>query len=539
MGRQIRVLVHGFVCVMGMGCLPETQHIQLGGSDLPVPSPSAPTGGVAGSGAATGLTGSNLPSSSGTSPSNVTPGVMSAMNGSAIPQPVATVMTGDAGAAAPAPVAVGPVEWTMFNYDYANSRNNRTETKITVANVATLTQKWQRELQGGVSSTPQVMGGKVYVNDHSGSAYRLDAETGAVDWQRRGLYSPRVGTNLVVGDIDFGAGGANLYAMKTADGTIAWQTPISNHPMPMIDSSPIQVGNLIVVGVGSYEIISSSADYTARGSLVAVDMTTHKEVWRWWATSNDAQEGGGVSIWSSVAYDPELKMVFVGTGNPYEPPMPKTSNSLVAINATSGELVWYNQFHNNDFYTQPGGCKGQGETAPGCDFDVGASPNLFKAQGKDAVGVGSKGGLYRAFERGTGTMLWERKLGAGTWWGGVMAVAATDDNTIYVANNNFMNGENLIALDMNSGDVKWMTPTMAAVWGAVSLANGVLYTAGKDGMLRAYEAASGKELHSWDVGHDAASGVAISDGVVYVSSGFTGQGSVSRPGARVSAFTLP
>lgn len=439
----------------------------------------------------------------------------------------------------PAQAAAGPVEWTTFNYDNANSRNNRTETKISVANVATLMEKWQRELQAGVSSTPQVMGGKVYVNDHGGSAYMLNAETGAIEWQRRGLYVPRVGTPLVVGDVFYGAGSALMHAMKPSDDSTVWTAQLSTHRSPMIDSSPVRVGDLIVIGVASYEIVTSQTDYTARGSVVAINMADGSEAWRWWSTANNAEEGGGVSVWSSAAYDPELKMIFIGTGNPYEAPPPKTSNALVALASDTGELVWFNQFHPGDIYTQPGGCQGQGEAAPRCDFDIGASPNLFKAQGKDAVGVGSKGGLYRTFERATGTMLWERQLGAGSWWGGVMAVAATDDTTIYVPNNNFQNGENIFALDMNSGDVEWMTPIPSAVWGALTLANGVLFSCGKDGMMRAYEAATGKELKAWDLGRDAASGVAVSDGVVYATSGFTGQGQVNRPGARVSAFSLP
>jgi polyvinyl alcohol dehydrogenase (cytochrome) len=488
-----------------------------------------------------------------TSPSGLAGATSTSASNQAVPgagmggpgMPTLVPQTGaSGGTSAPPEVAppmqpLGPVEWTTFNYDNNNSRNNRTETKISVANVASLVEKWQRELAGGVSSTPQVVGGKVYVNDHGGSAYRLDGETGAVDWQRRGLYSPRVGTNLVVGDIVFGAGGPNLYAMNTSDGTDAWQARISNHPMPLIDSSPVQAGELIVVGVGSYEIISSSANYTAQGSVVALNKSDGTEVWRWWATKNDAEEGGGVSVWSSIAYDPELKMVWIGTGNPYEAPSPKTSNSLVALEAETGKLVWHSQFHPDDVYTQPGGCSGPGQTTPNCDFDVGASPNLFTAQGKAAVGVGSKGGLYRTFERATGTMLWEKDLGAGTWWGGVMAVAATDDTTIYVANNNWQNGENLFALDMNTGEAKWTIATTSAVWGALTLAHGVLFSCSKDGMMRAYEAATGTELKAWDIGHDAASGVAVSDGVVYATSGFTGQGSVTRPGARVTAFTLP
>jgi polyvinyl alcohol dehydrogenase (cytochrome) len=454
-------------------------------------------------------------------------------------------MPGAGGAAAPVTevpvVPEGPpptIEWPTFNYDNNNSRNNRAETKITVANVATLTEKWRAQLQGGVTSTPQVVGGKVFVGDHTGSMYKLDAATGAVEWQAPRLFAPRTGSNLVVGDIVLGAGGQNLHARNVADGTMAWVFQLNTHPTAMVDSSPVLVGENIVIGVANYEVINSSANYTARGAVVAVSKTG-QEVWRWWATPDDATAGAGVSVWSSAAYDPGRKMMFIGTGQPYELPAGEHSNALVALNADTGDLMWFNQFHADDAYTQPGGCKGSLGPQPNCDLDIGASPNLFRAQGKDVVGVGSKGGLWRTFERDTGVMLWEKQLGSGTWWGGVMAVAATDDTTIYVANNNYQTGEFIFALDMETGDEKWKTPIMASVWGALTLANGVLFATGKDGMMRAYDSATGMELNSWDIGHDGAGGVSISDGVVYAPAGFTGQGSVSRSGARVMAFGLP
>jgi polyvinyl alcohol dehydrogenase (cytochrome) len=473
------------------------------------------------------------------------PGVPSpaAPDGTGTPAPTAPGVVPTDPAAMPGAPAIpeGPpptVEWTAFNYDNNNSRNNRAETKITVQNVATLTQKWQQEVPSGSTSTPQVVGGKVYVSSHDGSMYRLDAETGMREWTASRLFSPRTGSNLVVGNLVLGAGGQFLRARNIEDGSQVWNAQLNTHPNTMIDSSPVLVGDLIVIGVANYEVINSSANYTGRGAVVAVDMMG-TEKWRWWATPDDATAGAGVSVWSSAAYDPGRKMIFIGTGQPYELPAGEHSNALVALDAVTGEPKWFNQFHPDDAYTQPGSCKGELGPGPNCDLDIGASPNLFRAQGMDAVGVGSKGGLFRTFERETGTMLWEVQLGAGTWWGGVMAVAATDDTTIYVANNNYQTGENIFALDMNTGDIKWMTKIEVSVWGALSLANGVLFSTGKDGMMRAYDSATGVELKSWDIGHDAAGGVSISDGVVYAPSGFTGQGSVTRSGGRVTAFALP
>lgn len=429
-------------------------------------------------------------------------------------------------------------EWSSFNYDASNSRNNRSEHEISVSNVSELREIWELSLDSGATSTPIVVDGRVYVGDHGGALYGIDAANGSPVWRVNGLFSPRTSTPLLVGDVVYAAGGQRLYARRRNDGGQIWTATLNNHPQTMIDSSPILVGDKIIIGVANYELITSRSDYTGRGAVVAVDAADGRELWRWWAALDNGSEGAGVSVWSSVAYDPGRNLVFVGTGQPYEFPAAEHANSLVALDADDGSLVWYNQFHGDDVFTQPGGCQGGGRTQPACDFDIGASPNLFRAQGEDVVGVGSKGGLYRVVDRDHGRVVWERQLGSGSWWGGVMAVAATDDDAIYVVNNFYEDGEAIFALDQETGDIIWETPMPVPVWGAVSVANGVLYVTGKDGILRVFDTADGDELRSWDVGHDCASGVSISDGVVYVSSGFTGLGTVRRQGARLTAFSL-
>jgi polyvinyl alcohol dehydrogenase (cytochrome) len=429
------------------------------------------------------------------------------------------------------------VEWTTFNYDRNNSRNNRAESEINVENVAGLRRAWEMSLSDGLTSTPIVTQGMVYVGDHAGALYGIDATTGDGVWRVNGLFAPRTSTPLVAGDVVFAAGGQRLYARRRSDGAQLWTAMLNSHPQTMIDSSPTLVGDKIVIGVANYELITARSDYTGRGAVVALDAADGREVWRWWAANDDGSEGAGVSVWSSAAYDPQRGLVFIGTGQPYEFPAAEHANSLVALDVEDGALVWYNQFHSEDVFTQPGGCQG-GRSQPACDFDIGASPNLFVADGKDVVGVGSKGGLYRVVDRDQGSVVWERQLGSGSWWGGVMAVAATDDHAIYVVNNAYQNGEAMFALDQDTGEVIWETSMPFPVWGAVSIANGVLYVTAKDGVLRAFDAENGTELQAWDVGHDCAGGVSISDGVVYVSSGFTGLGEVRRPGARLSAFSL-
>src|SRR5690606_30104054 len=113
----------------------------------------------------------------------------------------------------------------------------------------------------------------------------------------------------------------------------------------------------------------------------------------------------------------------------------------------------------------------------GADADVGAMPNLFTVDGVDAVGVGDKAGTYRALDRETGEVLWERHLTEGGLQGGVMASAAVADGTIYVASNEASQDAVLFALDADTGEEVWRTEVGAHVTGPVTWANDVLYLA--------------------------------------------------------------
>lgn len=428
----------------------------------------------------------------------------------------------------------GPVEWTTFNYDADNSRNNRSETTISVSNVANLTVKWTRDLRGnGVTSTPIVVGDRVYVNDFSGRQYALRADNGMNFYETPVLYGFRSGTPLVSGNVAYSAIGSTLFARDRMTGAELWKAVLHSEPSVMIDSSPVMIEGMIITGIANFQLVGGGP-YTAHGAIVAIDAMTGDQVWK---LIPGMQSGAGVSVWSSAAYDPKRKLMFYGTGNAYTAPSGPNSNSLIAVDL-DGKIVWVNQFHPNDTYTVPNGC-GAGSTAPGCDFDIGASPNLFQAQGMDVVGAGSKGGLYRVVDRDTGKkVIWEVDTGTGTWWGGIMAVAAVGDDTVYVVNNKQAMGEKLFALDKDTGEERWSQPLKLPVWGALTLANGVLYLVTLEGTLHAFDAAKGQELKTWDVGFDAAGGVSVSNGVVYVSSGYNGQHTQQRKGARVTALWL-
>ncbi len=403
-------------------------------------------------------------------------------------------------------------------------------------------------MDNGVTSTPIVVDGTAYVCDHARKITAVRAATGEILWQHelKDLFI-RCSSPLVVGDRVYFAGNNTVYARNRQTGEAIWSTLIGTHANSLIDSSPVVAGNKLVIGLANYEVIypgwgskdKTPRDYTGRGAVIALNMEDGKEAWRFWTGLNNKEGGAGVSVWSTAAVDEKRKLIFIGTGQAYEPPAGPYSDALIAINYETGPVngkpYWVNQFHKGDVYTD-GLCLGGVENCK--DTDIGASPNLFVSQGKDVVGVASKGALWRTVLRDTGETLWEVQLGVGSALGGVMSVAAVGEGAIYVSSGPARK-TSTYALDKENGKILWQKEMEAPTWGALTLANGVLYQPIRTGYLLALDAhREGKELWRGDLGHDAAGGVSVVDGVVYAPSGFTGLGRPARTGASLRAFSL-
>ena len=420
---------------------------------------------------------------------------------------------GDEGGDGAADGAAAPAEWPQVGYDLANTRAVEGETALAPDTVGDLAPAWELHGVAGVTGTPAVVDDTVYVGDWTGHVRALDAATGDELWAHD-LGGGYVGgavsvddSQLVVGTFD-----ARLVALGRADGEPRWETEVSEHPKAVIFGSPVIVDGLVVVGVGSFEVFAPDDPPTFRGSVVAVDAATGEERWRFWLTAGDATEGPGVSIWSSPAVDTGRGVLYVGTGQAYALPAPPRSDALVALDLETGDEVWATQFTEGDAWTI---------TNPtGLDADVGAVPNLFEADGTDAVGVGDKAGTYRALDRDTGEVLWERRLTEGGLQGGIMASAAVAEGHVYVTSNEASQDAVLAALDADTGDEVWRAEVGAHVTGPVTWSNGVLYVADDSGRIAAYDADGGERLWAHEVASPAAGGIAVVDGTIYAGWGW-------------------
>jgi len=435
--------------------------------------------------------------------------------------------------------------WSHYGFDHGNSRHNLDEVTLDVDNVADLELAWEIPLRQGMTGTPAVVDGIAYFVDWTGDVYAVDVADGAVQWMSN-IGSGR-GSIAVDGDRLYVGSNRSLHVLNREDGEPIWQTVLDDHPNTLMDSSPVVVDGQVIMGVAAFEIVYDKDDYSFSGSIVALDADSGAENWRVYVAGDETASGNGVSVWSSAAIDTERKRMFIGTGNSLEAPASPRSDSVVAIDYETGDVAWVYQFTEGDVYTTIA-------NGPGPDADIGASPNLFSAGGRDMVGVGDKAGWYRALDRDDGSLVWERKLGPGSPVGGIMTTAAVDDQALYVTAQNWVTYQFVVAssplghsptdtattfaLDLATGDEIWSESLTGPAFMALTLANGVLYQTTGPGMLLAREASSGNLLWEHDLERDTASGVAVVGGMLLVGEGFRWIKGAVVAGAAMNAFSL-
>lgn len=462
---------------------------------------------------------------------------------------------------------VGSQNWPMFGRGYAQQRRAN-DPVISPDNIATLSVV-HRVARSGVSGTPAVVDGVVYYGDYAGWLSAVNAESGAEIWRQRltsaggSMLTPSAFVTADAVYISGDAGysptgapgtGAHVWARDRHTGAALWSKQIDATPFSRAWSSPVVVDDIVIVGVGSYQVWfpPTPPNPWFRGSVVGLNKNTGEEVWRFYTCPVDSPHGAceaGVSVWSSVAVDADLGLAYIGTGQAYRAPAGPYSDTLLALNYTTGALVWHYQFTPNDVYGAP-------SFPQTLDRDIGAAPNLFEAEiegtMRQLVGVGDKGGSYKAFDRATGELIWERVLDSrtppGGTIGGIMGTAAFGEGRIYLTNNNSVVADQGVnaypgtstawALDAATGATVWSTNLDAGSFGGNTYANGLMLFSTWNGRLRALRAATGEQLHSVPLGtaigvppasstsgegfiNGSTSGPTVANGRIYAGYGWT------------------
>ncbi len=469
--------------------------------------------------------------------------------------------------------------WNGWGNDLANSRfQPAAAARLTAVQVPRLKLKWAFGYPAGVSanSQPAIVAGRVFVGSDNGYFYSLNARTGCVSWSFESASIVRnapvvapittPGTTAPRLVVFFGDGHANVYALDAQTGKQLWKRRADSHFVARITAGvKFHNGRLFVPVSSSEELTSGSPGYsccTARGSVVAFDAATGKQVWKAWSIAGDPEpyktmangvvlyRPAGGAVWNSPTIDPVRNAVYFGTGNATTAPAPPTTDAIVAVDIDSGKLLWSYQATTNDVFM--GGCSGteRSEACPapvGPHMDIGNSPILLTMpDGKRLVLGGTKSGdvfaldpdtmgslVYRVNAAGGPINVTGRAARGSIVWGGT-----TDGQQVYYA----AGAAGLVALKPATGEIAWTfrgTPQegsgRSVMLGAAPTAiPGVVFEGAADGRLVAVSSADGKLLWQFNTAQEfktvnsvaarggaiASTGAVVVDGMVYVGSGY-------------------
>ena len=323
-----------------------------------------------------------------------------------------------------------PSRWLTYSGDYTGRRHSPLK-QITPENVGRLAAQWTFQAEGmiigrGFESTPLMLDGVLYITGNNNYAWAVDARSGRQLWRYRRVLPPALtygGSNpsnrgfAASGDLLYmGTLDAHLLALNRDTGALVWDVVVDDYRQGhAILSAPLVVKDKVITG-------NSGGDLPTRGFIDAYDAKTGKRVWRFYTIPAKGEPGsetwsheevlprGGGATWVTGTYDPELNLLFWGTGNPnpdYYGDERKGNNlytaSLVAIDADTGTLKWHYQFTPHDIH----------------DWDSNHIPVLadltIGGRARKVVMVANRNGFFYTLDRVTGERLVAKPF-TGTQW---------------------------------------------------------------------------------------------------------------------------
>lgn len=416
---------------------------------------------------------------------------------------------------------------------------------------------------------PTIVGKTLFTASQDGTVYALDRLTGCIRWTYKA--GAEIRSAITVGFDDQGKASylyfsdfeANVYALDLATKKLLWKQKMDDHPQATITGSLSLYKNRLYVPVSSLEIVSAiDTDYeccTFRGSVVAIDVTNGNQIWKTLTISEIPKPSGenkigvtimapsGAPVWSRPTIDTARQVLYVGTGENYTRPTSGMSDAIIAMSLDNGEIQWVYQAIPKDAWN--GACSIPNhpncpdETGPDADF--GAPPMLLKSGDRDILVAGQKSGMVYALDPDhKGAVIWQKLVGRGGIMGGVHWGMAADGDRLYIPINDrgtyplhedkqpspgvhsiqASNGEAIwstIEKD-RCGDVNWSCGP--GISGAITATTELVFAGALDGMFRAYDSKSGRELWSFNTNQDfesvngvtAYGGTIDSDGAVLV-----------------------
>ena len=459
-----------------------------------------------------------------------------------------------------------PHNWLMYSGAFDSRRYSLLD-QIDTGNAGDLKLLWAYQIPeiDRAETTPLVVDGVMFITEAPSNLVAVDAATGGVWWRydhelpedlrlccgRNNRGVAILGNTLFMSTLD-----AHLVAVDARTGNLVWDTEVADHARGYSKTAaPLIVKDRVVTGI-------AGGEFGIRGFLDAYDAGTGDREWRTWTIpgpdhpdnrswAGESWRTGGSPTWITGSYDPQLDLVYWGTGNPapdWNGDMRLGDNlysdSVLALDGDTGEMVWYYQFTPHDVH----------------DWDAIQIPVLadieFDGQPRKAMLWANRNAFFYVLDRATGEFLlgepyarqtWAERideqgrpvrlpdtfpsvdgtvvsptvLGATNWWSpaysprtGLFYVSAFDgEEEYFVREDEYRAGAQFIgggyqsvapidnyvnairAIDPASAELRWefrITPQSKA--GVLATAGDLVFSGSVDGYFFALDAETGEEL---------------------------------------------
>jgi PQQ-dependent dehydrogenase (methanol/ethanol family) len=334
-----------------------------------------------------------------------------------------------------------PQSWLTVGRTYSEQRYSPLE-KVNTGNVGQLGLAWFHDIKTrtarGLEATPVVVDGVMYTSTAWSNVLALDPKTGKLLWQ----FDPEVsgataaraccdvvnrGVAVWKGKVFVGVLDGRLIALDAKSGKKVWETQTTDPKQDYtITGAPRIIKDKVIIGNGG-------AEFGVRGYVSAYDTDSGKMLWRFYTVPGDPSKGfenktvemiaktwggewwkygGGGTVWDSMAYDPELDLLYIGVGNGstwnYQLRSAGEGDnlflvSIVALKPDTGEYVWHFQ------------------QVPGEDWDYTATQHMILAdlqidgRTRKVIMQAPKNGFFYVLDRETGEFISGTPYGTVTW----------------------------------------------------------------------------------------------------------------------------
>jgi alcohol dehydrogenase (cytochrome c) len=358
-----------------------------------------------------------------------------------------------------------PGNWLTYNGAY-NGQRHSPLTQLTTENVAQLQPAWVYQVRGDgqVETSPIVVDGRMYITEPPTTVTALDPRSGRSLWsyvrpmpsELRLIGFPATNRGVAILDdkVFVGSLDGYLIALDAETGAKRWETKVADNAVGhSVTMAPLAIDGKIIVGI-------SGGEAGIRGFVDAYDAKTGALVWRTFTVpaagepgvetwSGESWKNGAGATWLTGSYDPELKLLYWGTGNPgpdWNGDVRKGDNlytsSVIALDPDNGRMKWHFQYTPHDTHDWDAN-----QIQVLADLEIGG-------RARKALVSANRNGFYYVLDRVTGEFLHAQPYAKQTWAKGIDAKGRPD-----VLPNTDPTPEGNLVYPSLQGSTNWPSPS--------------------------------------------------------------------------------